>query len=375
MRNLISLGVRCDVAFQLRCHSGQNVSHLFDWLVTPVDALITAFDKDFDIFRPENLELQESKSHRFVRDTATGIIFHHQFPTIGPNVTADFLLFYPTFIRKFQYLAERFRDYVLTRRVALVRRDISREKAEALEEAFFLRFPKADAYFLYVNSNRDLFETKHGASIQMARPGTGFGSLCAWANVLVQKDLVQQPFRLSSEDIVGRDNDNHGLIAPIRFSEADLCAAVAEHSEHWSWRLELARFYENKGDWGKALEVLRTQSLNMTSQTVDVKIEVAFIKIKMGETQVCLETSWFDEALTASLAAKQRLIDLMILSKEFEPAIRLCDQILEGRPVVHEIYFRKATCLVSIGHYRTALTSIELAIRYCSIRPNYFRLK
>ena len=29
MRHLISLGYRCDVAFQLRMHSGENVSHFF----------------------------------------------------------------------------------------------------------------------------------------------------------------------------------------------------------------------------------------------------------------------------------------------------------------------------------------------------------
>ena len=161
-RHLIGLGHRCDVAFQLRMHSEENVAHYFDWLATPIDGVIKIIEADFDVFHPDHLDLETDHNPHCVEDKITGTMFHHQFPLYAGHMQPDFLLYYDIFHRKFQHLANRFRTYMATKPVTLVRQHITGQEALQLEKAVAKCFPNADVQFLYVVRTGEEFTTPRG---------------------------------------------------------------------------------------------------------------------------------------------------------------------------------------------------------------------
>ncbi len=380
MRELISLGQRCDVAFQLRCHSGNNVAHFFDWLVSPLDSVIGAFERDFEVFSPDHLETRFGDGHRYVHDRVSGFTFHHQFPTVGPHVTDDYLLFYPGFAAKFRHLAERFRAFATARPVTLVRRDVDRPGAERLERAFFSRFPGADARFVYVAHAGAPFETDHGRSVVLDRPKAGLGDVVAWAEMLVAQGLVETPFRLSAEEVLGRDQDDHALIGVERFGVEQLRAAVLANPGNTAWRLDLARCCGRRGLWDEAVDVLcaATDRSSTPGLAQDLTIQTAFARWKAGQASIeaaMAELGPDVQAGSASLGAAIDCIDLLMAGLDHEAALRVCGERLEASAVVHGLYVRRANCLARLGRPDQALPAIDAAIRLSPSIPSYHQIK
>lgn len=243
MRHLISLGYRCDVAFQLRMHSGENVSHFLDWLVTPATGLVDVLRRDFEVFAPDHLEPEHESGHPQVMDKATGIRFLHHFATYEGKIPTSFLSVYPEFIAKFRYMAARFRDYSQNKACTFVRWRIDEKQARLVEEAFFERFPKADARFLYVNPTGKTFVTDHGHSRQLPNNNFTMGDPIAWAELLLDEGLVTHPYRLSVLDILGTGHDNYNMSANNRFTVEHMQAAIAANPEKADYHYELARIY------------------------------------------------------------------------------------------------------------------------------------
>jgi hypothetical protein len=78
-QRVVSLGGNCMVTKEMRVYYGIETANMFDWWITPGDALVRLIEDDFDsLFSPENLELVgDGKS---VANLRYGILHHHDFP-------------------------------------------------------------------------------------------------------------------------------------------------------------------------------------------------------------------------------------------------------------------------------------------------------
>lgn len=253
-RSLISLGWRCDTAFQLRMHGHENVAHFFDWLSTPLHGLFETMKKDFNVFYPENLILRTDISPHSVEDNQTGIIFHHQFPLYCGNMQPNFLLHYPSFISKFRYLAARFRDYMANRPVTLVRQNIDYGHALELENLTASIFPKADVQFLYLNPHGEEFSTPLGVARQLQQEGS-LGNPAEWARVLCEQGLIDAPYRHTTKEILGAHHDDYNLAVENRFTVEQIRVAVKSNPEKIGYQLELAHAHMLRMEWLDAANV------------------------------------------------------------------------------------------------------------------------
>jgi hypothetical protein len=131
------LGMTCEVTWQLRRLTGRPQAHLFDWQLTPHEALVRLLRIDFaDYFQRPNLVLSENRTH--VLDTATGLQFHHLFTenldgtVLERRMASD----YERLRARADHLLQRWRDTARSARAALyVRRDPDDEfTAEQLVE-------------------------------------------------------------------------------------------------------------------------------------------------------------------------------------------------------------------------------------------------
>lgn len=251
MRRLISLGYRCEVAFQLRMHSGDNHSHFFDWLLSPqITSIIEVLRRDFDVFAPEHLAVRTNRmGERRVFDQVTGVVMPHAFPVNGRNVVDGFMATYSDFIAKMQFLARRFRDTVANDPVTLVRRGATEAQARDLEEVFFSSYPDADATFLYVLPDGDNFETAHGHSVVLAEKGSQ-GDARAWAELLRAEGLIDLPFRVSISEITRlRSRYDFGGTA---LGLDDIRYALSFNPDNPYLHYEASQLARRDGDWEAA---------------------------------------------------------------------------------------------------------------------------
>jgi tetratricopeptide (TPR) repeat protein len=376
MRHLISLGFQCDVAFQIRMHGEENVSHFFDWLATPVSGLIKIIKADFDVFCPDDLSLDVAHTPHHVVDRVTGVHFYHQFPLHDGNVPPCFLLFYEPFIQKFRYLAQRFRDYVTSKPVTLISRGLERDDANELERVFFERYPTADASFLYLIDRGEEFTTLHGH----ARRFDGSGSLgdpFAWWAMLQAEGLIDAPFRHSTVEILHHTPDDYNLDLANRLTEVQLQAAVALNPKHARFPLELARFYRLHQKWDRA-EEMAAMALARAPTSLEGAFEHALIrwkskKVSAGETadifvDLCKsgrrEATWLREASAALLEANKG-----------EEALVYSRASIMASPLDREAHFNRALCLLTQGDYQEAEFAITTAISLSTEAPYYYHLQ
>jgi len=79
VQRVVSLGANCMVTKEMRIFFGIQAANLFDWWITPGDALVQLIENDFDgLFSPENLSLVGDR--RSVANLRYGILHHHDFP-------------------------------------------------------------------------------------------------------------------------------------------------------------------------------------------------------------------------------------------------------------------------------------------------------
>jgi hypothetical protein len=73
------LGGNCMVTKEMRGFFGIEAANLFDWWITPGDALVRLIEDDFDeLFSPRNLQLVGDR--RSVANLRYGMLHHHDFP-------------------------------------------------------------------------------------------------------------------------------------------------------------------------------------------------------------------------------------------------------------------------------------------------------
>jgi len=78
-QRVVSLGGNCMGTMEMRKYFGVEAANMFDWWITPGDALVRLIENDFaDLFLPRNLQLVGNS--RSVANTRYGILHHHDFP-------------------------------------------------------------------------------------------------------------------------------------------------------------------------------------------------------------------------------------------------------------------------------------------------------
>jgi hypothetical protein len=78
-QRVVSLGGNCMVTMEMRQFFGIEAANLFDWWITPGDALVRLIENDFDnLFATRNLQLVGDR--KSVANLRYGILHHHDFP-------------------------------------------------------------------------------------------------------------------------------------------------------------------------------------------------------------------------------------------------------------------------------------------------------
>ncbi len=363
-RSLISLGLRCDVAFQLRMHSGSNVSHFFDWLVTPVDGLINIIKSDFKVFNPDDLVLDCKTIPHSVVDARTKVVFFHQFPVFNGHVPPDFLLYYSSFAGKLAHLAERFRKYMATRPVTLVRRDITPDKAAELEAALEERFPNADFQMLYLIHGTDGFVTRRGHAVVADKPTSSVGDSVNWARILLEEKLVAQPYRLSGREILGVQDGSHNLDTQNRLSEPQLRTAISANPDNPMFTLELSAYLRGAGRQQDALgEVAEALKRNPSYQDLQAEQAVLRWKTRQADAETTANLLSQHPSARTDPTTVHDLAEALIAAGRFAEALERLVEATIRFPVLSKTYVLKARCLIQRRDFPGAERSISTAIK------------
>jgi|GEM_PF-2365204 tetratricopeptide (TPR) repeat protein len=379
MRHLIGLGFRCDVAFQLRMHGQENVAHFFDWLSTPLEGVIKIIEADFDVFHPDHLILATDQAPHYVKDQVTGVHFYHQFPLFAGNVQPDFLLFYESFIKKFGYLAERFRNYLRTKPVTLVRqgKGLTPQQAQQLEEVVLTRFPGADVRFLYIQNKGEEFQTANGRARVFKNDGSSLGHPGEWSKMLAEEGLIDAPYQHATVEILGSAHDDYNLMPDNRFSEAQLLAAIGANPQNQEYPLELSRWYMARGMFAKA-EDMAIGALARAPRNLEAIFQATLAQraTHRFDAQTAAE-AFIEIAGSAKPAANWQLEASIALldAGRIDEALYYAQRAAIAAPLNHRAYFYKARCLLAKRDFVAAERAISLAMSFGYFPPVYLHVK
>lgn len=147
--NYVSLGHNCEGAFQFRRLLGRDVAYYFNWLVTPLDALVEILRADFaGAYRRENLEVTQDVG--MVLDRNYGMKYHSAFrKELGRALEGPrFAELYAESSAKYAMLADRFRALAASpNRVLYVVKtahETARERGAELRDLLAGRYPDHD---------------------------------------------------------------------------------------------------------------------------------------------------------------------------------------------------------------------------------------
>jgi hypothetical protein len=157
---------------------------------------------------------------------------------VSGSVIADFLINYPQFIGKFEYLSDRFKDHIRNHKLTLVRRKITKDEAEELEAVFFDKFPGSDVEFLYLNSSAPTFSTPRGQSHIIEASKLDLGNPIVWSRFLVEQNSIGRPYRLFPVEVLGKSHEGYGLGHANRFTEQHMLDAISFNPENPSIKLK-----------------------------------------------------------------------------------------------------------------------------------------
>lgn len=147
--NYVSLGHNCEGAFQVRRLLGRDVAYYFNWLVTPLDALVEVLRADFaGAYDWPNLK--PTRDVGMILDEAYGMKYHSAFrKELGGRLEGPrFREIHVESAAKYAMLADRFRDLARSpNRVLYVVKtahETARDKAVELRDILAARYPDHD---------------------------------------------------------------------------------------------------------------------------------------------------------------------------------------------------------------------------------------
>ena len=371
-RELISLGWRCDTAFELRMHGRENVAHFFDWLATPFSGLLRILEADFDVFHPENLILRTDLDPHCVEDVPTGVLFHHQFPLYRGHVQPDFLVHYPDFSSKFRHLAARFRQYMADRPVTLVRQEITRDQALRLEDVVAAAFPAADVRFLYLNPDPQEFITPRGRGRALRNDGT-LGDPAQWARVLGEEGLIGQPYRHATAEILGADHGSHNLATDNRFTDAQLHAAITHNPHKTAFRLERAQLHMLHGAWSQAEEEARA-ALAMAPDDPAARYVATLAAWRAGHMAVADAARTMRSLMEGGHAPSgwaAQAAQVMLAADDAPSALRYVRRAVAAAPDQSGLYHQQAEIQYRLRDFGGIVSTLRMAARLAPLPGHY----
>lgn len=105
----VSLGQRCDVAWQIRRRFNIDTTSPFDWLVTPLPAVTRLINEGFSKITNNLVEAEYADNHWTIYNTDYRIHLHHEFPRAENGTMAEnWRDHIPKVAEKFNFLGERF---------------------------------------------------------------------------------------------------------------------------------------------------------------------------------------------------------------------------------------------------------------------------
>lgn len=150
----IGLGGSCQIAHQLEVNKLKGPSLPFDWVVSPFSSLHTLIQNNFaDLLLKENTVLvQDDEAGWYVLDRKYRTRFLHDFP-----LDLDFMRAYDEVKAKYERRSRRLLELLdSSRRVLLIRLDITREEAEAFDDMLRIRFPRLRYHLLALGSTPEI---------------------------------------------------------------------------------------------------------------------------------------------------------------------------------------------------------------------------
>lgn len=230
----VSLGSNCEPAFQFRRLWGRDVSGYFNWMVTPLPALVEVVAADFQgLFARENLE--PVHEHTMVRDTRFGVTFHSPFHRrLGSTFEGpEFDQLHEGFLGKLAYLAAKFRANAQSNASTLyiLKTDLPDARAHAgrLRDILLARYPD-HRFDLLVLQSADRSEAQWDEPRMFNRYLRRFapvddardGHLESWDRIFAEFPATPpQPGDTSREDVAAIEQEARDLIQAERFAEAE----------------------------------------------------------------------------------------------------------------------------------------------------------
>ena len=152
----ISLGRDCQIPYQLQEHGYRAASFPLDWVATPIDAVCSLLENEFDGFLDRDaLHLETVPDPRGTESrcivNGLGVQFFHDFPTDD-----GFLFTYASVKRKYDRRIARFYEVMRSgSRIVFLRYPLTREEAVTLRDLIRRKFPELVFEIVAVNPRED----------------------------------------------------------------------------------------------------------------------------------------------------------------------------------------------------------------------------
>jgi Putative papain-like cysteine peptidase (DUF1796) len=150
---IISLGLNCQAAYQLRIHGLRYEAFPFDWIICPFDALIALLEDHFEHFLdPQYLEFINTETNKYVLNKYYDIKFVHDFK-LNDNFMADYDEVQCTYCRRIERFYQRMKE---SSRALLIRRKITKSQALQLKNVLEKQFLHTKFLILAVDNSQEI---------------------------------------------------------------------------------------------------------------------------------------------------------------------------------------------------------------------------
>lgn len=150
---IISLGINCQPAYQMRLHGLRYEAYPFDWIICPFTALITLIENKFEHFlEPKYLILVKNEKEKCILNTFYGIKFVHDF-RLDESFMEDYEKVYEIYSRRIERFYQRMNE---SSRALMIRRKITKIEAQQLKEVLQKLFPKNDFLIIAIDNSAEI---------------------------------------------------------------------------------------------------------------------------------------------------------------------------------------------------------------------------
>lgn len=170
---VISIGATCQTARQIRNLLEQREAYYFDWLISPLPAVMKSIENGFTgILQPENLSYSDHRKIRLI-DSINGLQYQHDFPVDEKNddpalremILPDFVDHAHLAREKYIRRALRTLDvlssgvHILLVRYVQDASELAPQRRNELKKVFAHRFPSGQLSFLWASPHVEGFNT------------------------------------------------------------------------------------------------------------------------------------------------------------------------------------------------------------------------